>query len=207
MSRVDSRVDDVAAAFVETLGPMTTMKLQKLVYYAQAWYAAAELGVLFGDEVEAWSNGPVVHRLYSQHRNAFIVSSWPGGSAASLGPDARRIVADVAARYGEFSGDELSAMTHIETPWQQARAGLQEGAWSRRPIPLATMASYYRGQVLSPAEAVRHARANAALEGHTVSAKDAEVLLRIADGTVDADQAVAAYVASHTRAASPTWVG
>jgi len=194
-----SRVDDVAAAFIQTLGPMTSMKLQKLVYYAQAWHAAADLGALFDDDIEAWSNGPVVNRLYSQHRRDFRVAAWPSGDPSSLGPHARRIIADVSARYGEFSGDELSRMTHIETPWQQARAGLPEGASSRRPIPLATMASYYRRQVLSPTEAVRHARANAALEGHTVSPDAAAVLLSIADGTVDADEAVAAYVAAHTR--------
>lgn len=40
------------------------MKLQKLVYYAHAWWLAYRGEPLFDDDVEAWPWGPVVRSIY-----------------------------------------------------------------------------------------------------------------------------------------------
>ena len=49
---------DVAAFILREYGrPMSTMKLQKLGYYAQAWHLAWEGVPLFDDNIEAWANG------------------------------------------------------------------------------------------------------------------------------------------------------
>ena len=69
-------VHDVAAAILEREGPMTAMKLQKLVYYCQAWHLVWDEEPLFPERIEAWANGPVVHALYDKHRGSFTVSSW-----------------------------------------------------------------------------------------------------------------------------------
>lgn len=60
-------VFDVAAYILERQGPMTTWKLQKLVY-CQAWSLVWDDDVLFPEEIEAWANGPVVRELYNAHR-------------------------------------------------------------------------------------------------------------------------------------------
>ena len=56
-------VFDVAAYILERQGPMTTWKLQKLVYYSQAWSLVWDDDVLFPEEIEACANGPVVREL------------------------------------------------------------------------------------------------------------------------------------------------
>jgi uncharacterized phage-associated protein len=43
------------------------MKLQKLVYYAQAWALVWDDEPIFDEEIEAWANGPVVRGLYEAH--------------------------------------------------------------------------------------------------------------------------------------------
>jgi uncharacterized phage-associated protein len=53
-------VDDVAAYILEQRGPMSAMKLQKLVYYSQAWSLVWEDRPLFREEIQAWASGPVV---------------------------------------------------------------------------------------------------------------------------------------------------
>ena len=45
---------------------ITNLKLQKLVYYAQAWHLALFDEPLFDDPIEAWVHGPVVSSLYSK---------------------------------------------------------------------------------------------------------------------------------------------
>src|SRR5680860_1872649 len=51
---------DVAEYILKETGSMTTMKLQKLVYYSQAWSLVWDEKPLFGEPIEAWANdGPV----------------------------------------------------------------------------------------------------------------------------------------------------
>jgi len=59
-----AHVEDVAIYIMEQCGPMTAMKLQKLVYYSQAWHLVWDEEPLFSDPIEAWANGPIVRSLY-----------------------------------------------------------------------------------------------------------------------------------------------
>lgn len=62
---------NVAAKILEIMGPMTTMKLQKLVYYSQAHSLATTGLSLFPEDFEAWTNGPVSLELFNRHRGRF----------------------------------------------------------------------------------------------------------------------------------------
>ena len=66
-------VFDVAAYILERRGRMTAMKLQKLVYYSQAWSLVWDGRPLFDDEVQAWVNGPVVYDLFKAHQGMFEI--------------------------------------------------------------------------------------------------------------------------------------
>ncbi|WP_284982347.1 type II toxin-antitoxin system antitoxin SocA domain-containing protein [Arthrobacter sp. efr-133-TYG-118] len=61
---------------------MSTMKLQKLVYYCQAWHLAWDGRTLFPEEIQAWASGPVCPALYEVHRGIFAVG--PGFFAKRL---------------------------------------------------------------------------------------------------------------------------
>ena len=71
---------------------MTTWKLQKLVYYCQAWSLVWDENVLFPEEIEAWANGPVVREVYQAHHGEYRVSHLPGGDAAALTATQREAV-------------------------------------------------------------------------------------------------------------------
>ena len=58
-----SNVHDVAAMILNEQGAMTAMKLQKLVYYCQAWHLVWDEECLFPERIEAWANGPVVRAI------------------------------------------------------------------------------------------------------------------------------------------------
>src|SRR5258708_570857 len=66
-------VHDVAAYILGKCGPMTAMKLQKLVYYSQAWGLVWDERPLFAEQIEAWANGPVVRDLYDKHPRAILM--------------------------------------------------------------------------------------------------------------------------------------
>jgi uncharacterized phage-associated protein len=140
-------VHDVAAAILERRGPMDTWRLQKLVYYCQAWHLVWEGRPLFPEQTEAWANGPVSRDLYRQHVGKFQVSDWPKGRSANLKPDEITTIDAVLKTYGDKSGHFLSILTHREPPWRDARIGLSEGERGNRVIPLGVMAEYYGGLV------------------------------------------------------------
>lgn len=136
-------VHDVAAYILQRHGgTMTSMKLEKLVYYSQAWSLVWEEEPLFGESIEAWVNGPVVPELYARHRGMFKVSQW-NGHPDRLTTDQKSTVNAVLDFYGKRSSMELSQMTHLEDPWILARKGLSPSERGSREISLASMAEYY----------------------------------------------------------------
>jgi uncharacterized phage-associated protein len=146
---LSSRVDDVAAAVMSELGGMEAMKLEKLVYYVEAWHVAMTDSPAFGEPVEAWRDGPVVDHLYQQHKRSFRVHSWPSGDPSKLSPLTRELVRTVCGVYGDLSGDDLSELTHAEEPWRAARRGYADHERSRRAISHDLMRNYYGARKLA----------------------------------------------------------
>jgi len=101
---------------VNTLSPL---KLQKLLFYSQAWYAANKDERLFDDDIVAWKHGPVIQDVYHEYKGY--------GSQdlkqvkvdvkrnASLAKDLKPIL----EVYGNMSAYELVARTHKEEVWRK----------------------------------------------------------------------------------------
>jgi uncharacterized phage-associated protein len=138
-----ANVHDIAAYILGKRSPITAMKLQKLVYYSQAWSLVWDEAPLFGEQIEAWANGPVVRELYELHRGAFKVYQWPTGNPINLSASEMDTVDQVLQYYGNMSSQELSNRTHQEDPWREARKGLQPDQRGDHVISLASMAEYY----------------------------------------------------------------
>lgn len=130
-------------------GPMTAMKLQKLVYYAQAWALVWDEKPLFSDEIQAWANGPVCPPLYDLHRGQFEVrvdSLFPNESsieAPVLDDWKKETIDEVLKFYGNHSSQWLGELTHLEAPWKDAREGIPSGERGTKEITHAAMAEYY----------------------------------------------------------------
>lgn len=140
---MSTTAQDVAAYILEQAGPMTAMKLQKLIYYSQAWALVWDEKPLFPDPIEAWANGPVVPSVYDKHRGMFQVQAWPHGDAAKLEAWQRETIDSVLKFYGGRSSQWLSELTHREEPWRDARRGLAPGERGSREITPASMSEYY----------------------------------------------------------------
>jgi uncharacterized phage-associated protein len=136
-------VYDVAQYILDRRGEMTTMKLQKLVYYCQAWHIAWTDDVLFSSRIEAWPDGPVAPDLFRRHQGRFRVSSVRGGNAANLTEDEKDTIDRVLAFYGDKSPQWLIDLTHQEDPWMHARDDLPARMGSTREITPESMGRYY----------------------------------------------------------------
>jgi len=141
-------VYNAAAYILSKKGSMTTWKLQKLVYYSQAWSLVWDQRPLFPGRIEAWANGPVSPELYRVHRGQFLIDKIVG-DPAKLDATARETIDAVLDYYGNMHPQELSDLTHAEAPWKDARGDLAPGAACQREITYDAMTAYY--EALPPA--------------------------------------------------------
>ncbi len=139
-------VFDAAKFILECKGQMSTMKLQKLCYYAQVWSLVWDDSPLFDEDFEAWANGPVCPELfyYSQGKFSVDANSMEGDSN-NLTENQKDTVQKVLEFYGEKNAQWLSQLTHMENPWKNARQGVPPGASSKAKITKESMAMYYGG--------------------------------------------------------------
>ena len=188
-------VHDVAAFVLEKLGPTSAMKLQKIVYYCQAWHLARIRQPLFLETTQALREGPVVAALYKRHRQVFHVGGWPGGDGVRLAASEAATVRWVCERYGDLSANELSEMTRRELPWIMARGTLPPSVSGDKPVSTDIMANFYSRQIAPAESAVLHAVSNAAMEGIDLDYDWIERLRDVATGSISTDTLIAEEVA------------
>ena len=139
-----ANVFDVAKYILHQKGEMTAMKLQKLVYYSQAWSLVWDEKSLFPERIEAWATGPVVPDLYQAHKGAFIVNeAFFEGNIDNLSTGEKETIDAVLGTYADHPAQWLSELSHNEDPWKNAREGLQVGTRSNREITHSAMVEYY----------------------------------------------------------------
>lgn len=137
-------VFDVAAFIVQRTREITPLKLQKLVYYTQAWSLVRDGQPMFAEQFEAWRYGPVVPELYRKHPGmAFVPFPYPFGNPNDLSPQGQTTALAVVHVYGKKSPGWLSDLTHREDPWRIARGALPSDAWCDERITVESMRSYY----------------------------------------------------------------
>lgn len=137
-------VADYFIRFSHQVGdPITNLKLQKLVYYAQAWYLALHGERLIPDTFQAWVHGPVCYPLYQRFRSY----SWNPISESVEVPDLPEGVEahlrEVMEVYGGYSAWDLERLTHAEAPWLNARGDLPAGEPSCSVISEDDMRRFY----------------------------------------------------------------
>ncbi|MDJ1185903.1 Panacea domain-containing protein [Roseofilum casamattae] len=141
---------DIADYFIglanETGSFVSNLKLQKLVYYAQAWYLALYDEPLFAEDFEAWIHGPVIPSLYQEYKS-FGWKPIFKDVHPKLPTNIVQFLDEVAQEYFACNGYELERMTHFEDPWNWAREDLPPDEPSHEIIQKEWMWEYYGDRV------------------------------------------------------------
>ncbi len=116
---------------------ISSMKLQKLLYYAQGEHLAATGELLFDEPIKAWKLGPVVPSIWHKHGRNFAIPAPQDVPAVPVFFD--RTISRVLDQYLGFSAEQLSAMTHREQPWKSARAKSDGSA----PISIQSLSAHF----------------------------------------------------------------
>lgn len=149
MAKAD--IDDVCDYIILKHGDgLTHLKLQKLMYYAQAWHLALYREPLFQGKFQAWIHGPVNREIYDRFRDQKSLYGLIHTDDIRQTFDMDDIRVEVTAHlneildeYARFTGSELEELTHTEAPWIEARKGFRPSQRCETEIDDNLMAHFY----------------------------------------------------------------
>lgn len=146
-------VCDYVIVRVNEAGYLNVLKLQKLLYYVQAWFLAFKNQPCFSGEFQAWVHGPVSRKIYDRFKDKSLYSRVRASEVRkdfdpeTLPKAVRKHIGKVLEAYAEFTDDQLEEMTHDELPWQEARGDCAPRDRCETPISETTMRDYYAARL------------------------------------------------------------
>lgn len=143
---------DIANYFIwlasQTDVEINSYKLQKIVYYAQAWHLGVYGTPLFDADFQAWIHGPVIPDLLENYQRLF---SWESIAEKMEKPQLpeqiEEFLAEVAEAYFKYDDETLERMTCSEMPWLEARGNLPRDESCHAIISQESMKKYYSARV------------------------------------------------------------
>jgi len=102
---------------------ITNLRIQKLLYYAQAWYLVNYNRRLFNDPIEAWEFGPVirsVYKKYQAHKGEPIPYKTNNKEENVFQPHQINFLTEFFRVFSNFSATALVSLSHSEAPWINA---------------------------------------------------------------------------------------
>ncbi|OAV73605.1 putative phage-associated protein [Bacteroidales bacterium Barb6] len=142
--------DWIISCYVPDAGDaITPLKLQKLLYYCQAWHYTVYDEPLFDDKIEAWARTPVVPSEFERFGYLElcdnILSNRPEPAPKIVLEDkTEELLYEVMNKYGQHTAYYLEQLIHSEKPWEETRGDTDDYTnIIPKEIPLSLMKSYY----------------------------------------------------------------
>lgn len=101
--------------------PISNLKLQKLLYLAQAYALISKNRKLFEELIEAWAFGPVVPSVYKLYKQYGCGSLFKADEdAEAVDSEDQRLLTAVFGQFKDWSATDLTRLTLNQRPWQDA---------------------------------------------------------------------------------------
>lgn len=132
-------------------------KLQKLLYYVDAWHLVNFGKPIVDEDFQAWVHGPVIPELYQKLKgfgfnNLKVVNDEYETvdeeieaiiKNNNLTSDQIEFIYSVLNKYGGLTSFNLELLSHSEAPWIEARNGYEPHQTCNVVIPKKRMYEYY----------------------------------------------------------------
>ena len=136
LSKIDTEAGEV----------ITPLKLQKMIYYAQAWILALNDRIFFQEDFQAWVHGPVIPNLYYQYKKHgySAIPKVETFDVSIFDDDQLNVLEMVRYAYGRYDAKYLEELTHNESPWKEARGECKVDEICTRVISKESIKSYFK---------------------------------------------------------------
>lgn len=125
---------------------ITHLKLQKLLYFAQAYHLANFNRQLFSEDMQAWAHGPVVPSVFQIYKDRSWSAIEPGAGAV-VDDSVVEYLDAVFDKFGKFGAKQLEKLTHDHDPWKVTRGDLRPEQSCNRPIDKKLMRDFYAKKI------------------------------------------------------------
>jgi uncharacterized phage-associated protein len=116
---------------------ITNLKLQKILYFAQAYYLAKLNKPLFSEAIMAWEYGPVVPKIYRMFKHLGSDPIIQESDDSSIEEKDKEVLKKVWDSFGGYSATKLVNISHAHSPWKDAYKS------ESKKISRAAIAAYY----------------------------------------------------------------
>ena len=117
---------------------ISNLKLQKVLYFIQAFFLISTSEPCFKERIEAWDFGPVVPEAYREYKQfgssniprvSYIVdfdsediwnSTVKRYEDNTICEDDQKRIEKVVDKFSEYSATDLVSITHDQAPWKDA---------------------------------------------------------------------------------------
>ncbi|MFH1934297.1 MAG: type II toxin-antitoxin system antitoxin SocA domain-containing protein [Pseudomonadota bacterium] len=121
---------------------ITNLKMQKLLYYAQAWYLVNYSQPLFDEQIKAWKFGPIIESIYhhfKRFRYSPIQFLNKENIEEKISQKEKMYLDEFYSIFIRYSASDLTQLSHNEAPWKNTSQG--------ETIPQDTIKNFYKGQL------------------------------------------------------------
>ena len=101
---------------------ITNLKLQKILYFAQAYYLAKLGRPLFAEKIEAWAYGPVIPEVYRKFKHKGSDPIILTEDQSTITDEDKAILKRLWGTFGGYSASRLVDVVHSHSPWKKANA-------------------------------------------------------------------------------------
>jgi len=132
-------------------------KLQKLLYYVEAWHLVNFKTPILEENFEAWVHGPVVPELYHKLKefgfnNLQVINDEFDTvdeeiqaiiERSAISSEQIELIESILSRYGSLTSFELELLSHNEAPWVEARQNIPPHVPCNNVISKVRMLEFY----------------------------------------------------------------
>lgn len=143
----------LADYILQKYGTMSHLKLQKLIYYCDAYHLAYFDEELIPQSFEAWVHGPVCRDVFNNLKDFSVLHSDINSESEKINitekisSEQLEIITDVLNELSKWTGLELESATHREQPWIDARKGYAPSDRCEVKISKETMRDFYKKEI------------------------------------------------------------
>jgi uncharacterized phage-associated protein len=125
---------------------VTNLKLQKILYFIEAYSLAVTKKSLFSDQIEAWDYGPVIPTVYHEFKShGSDPISIDNPNLVAMKQDTKEMIEGVWNTFNKYSASRLVDITHSHNPWKNAFKVQKGGLKQTCVIDRDEMKEYYTG--------------------------------------------------------------
>ena len=154
IGKVDAQL--LADYILQEYSPISHLKLQKLLFYCEAYHLAYFESELLNQQFEAWVHGPVCRDVFNNLKDKSLIYADISFDncynpkhklEGLLTTNQMEVVNDVLEELSEWTALELENATHSETPWINARKGHAASERCVAQISKDEMRSFYQQEL------------------------------------------------------------